>query len=90
MNIYKISQDENIDYDTYDSAIVAAENEEIARRMSPDTGKQIEDWKHPDGEIFEIYRTTWCSKPELVTVKLIGKAVKGTEQGVILASFNAG
>ena len=35
------------------------------------------------------YGGTWCS-PEHVQVQLIGKAVKGTKPGVILASFNAG
>ena len=35
MNLYKISQDENNDYDTYDSAIVAAETEDAAKRTHP-------------------------------------------------------
>jgi hypothetical protein len=37
MNLYKISQDSNLDYDTYDSAVVCAENEEMARNMIPVT-----------------------------------------------------
>ena len=32
MNLYKISQDANYNYDTFDSAVVCAENEEIARK----------------------------------------------------------
>ena len=32
----------------------------------------------------------WASRPSLVTVKLIGEAVRGTPAGVICASFNAG
>ena len=35
MNIYLISQKENNDYDTYDSAVVVAPNEEVARRIHP-------------------------------------------------------
>jgi hypothetical protein len=31
MNIYKLSQTVNNDYDTYDSAVVVAESEEAAR-----------------------------------------------------------
>ena len=36
MKIYEISQDENNAYDTYDSAIVCAENEEEAKKINPD------------------------------------------------------
>ena len=36
MNIYKISQEVNSEYDTYDSAIVLAESEEVARLIHPD------------------------------------------------------
>lgn len=82
MNLYKISQDVNYDYDTFDSAIVAAKNEEQARLIHPDgdknwTGKQTRKY---DG---------WCDA-EYVKVELIGKAIKGTKSGVILASYNAG
>ncbi len=73
MYLYLISQDVNDNYDTYDSAVVAAENEEMARKASVGT--------------IGMYGT-WVS-PENVKVRLIGKAVKGTEPGVILASFNA-
>lgn len=35
MNIYLISQTENDGYDTYDSCVVVAENEDMARRITP-------------------------------------------------------
>lgn len=35
MKIYKISQDVNKDYDTYDSAVVYANNEEEAKNIHP-------------------------------------------------------
>lgn len=35
MNLYKISQTVNRGYDTYDSAVVAAETEEAARNTRP-------------------------------------------------------
>jgi hypothetical protein len=35
MNLYKISQTSNCDYDTYNSAIVCAENEAAARVIHP-------------------------------------------------------
>lgn len=36
MNLYKISQDVNDGWDTFDSAIVAAKSEEDARNIHPD------------------------------------------------------
>jgi len=76
MNLYLISQDENDDYDTYDGMVVAAENEAIARNITPTKSG------------FET--NSWCSSPDKVEVKLIGRAVKGTVSGIILSSFNAG
>ena len=80
MNLYLISQDENTDYDTYDSAIVAAENDKEAVNIHPDgyNGK----WS---GKY-----STWASSPSNVSSKLIGKAGKSVEKGIVLASFNAG
>jgi hypothetical protein len=82
MNLYLISQTENDDWDTFDSAVVAAPDEEIARNMSPSTGGPC-DWENKNSYM-------WAFKPENVTVKLIGKAIKGTIQGVICSSFRAG
>jgi hypothetical protein len=78
MKLWLISQTENNDYDTYDSAVVAAETEEDARQMHPGSGE----WggKYP----------TWAYSPEKVTVLYIGDAVQGTVAHVILGSFNAG
>lgn len=36
MNLYLLSQDENRGYDTFDSCVVAAPDEEAAKRISPD------------------------------------------------------
>jgi len=73
MNLYLLSQDQNDDYDTYDSCIVAAADEESAKLITPGS------WGY-----------SWCKSPEYVDVELIGKALEGTKEGVILASFNAG
>ena len=80
MNLYLISQEHNRNYDTYDSAVVAAESEEAARLTRPGQ----DDW--PEGNTRDW---TWA-KPEYVKVKLIGTAIEGTSAGVICASFNAG
>lgn len=79
MKLWLISQTMNDDYDTYDSAVVAAETEDEARLIQP---SEYEKW----GEKY----SSWCEKPEQVTVKLIGDAIPETVAGVICASFNAG
>ena len=76
MNLYLISQNENIGYDTHDSAVVCASDEQAARQINPGYG----DWGKG---------STWCSSPEHVTVRYLGPTAGEPEQGVILASFNA-
>ena len=83
MKLYLISQSENNNYDTYDSAVVAAPDEEAATRIHPGTEKEFE-----EGQKAEF--NEWCSGPSEVTAEYIGEAKEGTEQGVILASYNAG
>jgi hypothetical protein len=90
MNLYKITQNSNRGYDTFDSAIVAAPDEGTARFIHPEmswgdsfsTERNIKKWE--DGW------DAWAGSPQEVTAELIGTAVEGTETGVILASFNAG
>ena len=76
MNIYKVATDEEyIDYDTYDSAIVVALNEKQARELTD----------------VENYGLFWVQKSEELTVTLVGKASEEyTHALVLLASFNAG
>ena len=76
MNIYLISQDTNRNYDTFDAAVVTATSAEKARKM------------HPRGE-GRHSRDDW-TQPDKVTVELLGKALKGTEESVVLSSYNAG
>jgi len=64
-------------YDSYNSAIVAAKDEEDAKTI------------HPDGSAGWSTQT-WVDKPEQVTATLVGTPIRGTKRGVILASFNAG
>ena len=92
MNLYRISQTENLGWDTYDSAIVAAADEEQARCSSPDGSVWVNEmqwWGDLDG-IESNCKWTWCASIKHVKVELIGQAKDGTEPGVILASFNAG
>lgn len=83
MNLYLISQDENNNYDTYDSAIVCAPNEAVARTIHPG-------YNSTDIKYFHQEYSCWCSSPALVTVELVGIAHPNIPQGVVLASFNAG
>lgn len=75
MNLYLLSQQVSIDYDTYDACVVAAGTEDEARLILPDK--------------YATAATSWAA-PKDIVVKLIGKAAKGTQSGVILASYNAG
>lgn len=82
MKLFLISQSENNNYDTYDSAVVAAETEEIAKAMDPSSGNP----KVFGGE----YCGDWCKSLDGVNVLYLGEAAEGITQGVICASFNAG
>lgn len=84
MKLWKISQTENTNYDTYDSAIVAAETEDEAKLMHPIEGESIIEMNHPS------WGGDWVNDPAVVTAIFIGDAKEGTEKGVVLASFNAG
>lgn len=81
MKLFLITQDDNNDYDTYDSAVVAAEIEEVAKAMDPSTGEPAK---------FGKKYSDWSRTIDRVTVQYLGEAVDGTTQGVICASFNAG
>lgn len=81
MKLFVISQSENRGYDHYDSAVVAAPDEETARYMSPFNGSKIMEWNQ--------WCNNWCYSPDEVKVTYIGEAAEGIRQGVVCASFNA-
>lgn len=88
MKLYRISQEENNGYDTYDSAVVAAPDEETAKDIAPDnysTRCVMVDWERAKRAYSD-----WAKTRDAVKVEYIGEAKEGTEQGVIVASFNAG
>ena len=102
MNIYKVSQDLNDNYDTWDSFVCVAENENDARSIHPsDYITHIKDgqWMGTysggvkKGEEYEYSNDSWVSYNDAMTktvVELIGVANADQQRGVILASFNAG
>jgi len=78
MKLFKISQNVNNDYDTYDEAIVCAKDEKEAKSI------------HPNGNLsYNDKEESWCPKKD-VKVEYIGEAKKGLKKGVICASYNAG
>lgn len=74
LNLYLLTQDVNTGWDTYDSAVVAAKDEEAARNTQIGSSEDYWGWADPSN----------------VKVQLIGKATKDVAEGVIVASYNAG
>lgn len=75
MELYLLSRIDEVDYDEYDSAVVAAESEEESKNIEV-------------GHIGQ-YHSSWTT-PDNIKVELIGTAREGTKAGVILTSYNAG
>jgi len=77
MKLFLISQTVNSGYDTYDSAVVVAKDEQSAKEVHPH-------------ETWIDLNSTWCPTPEQVTAVCIGTAIEGSIAGTIVcASFNA-
>ena len=87
MNIYRIWQNDNEGYDTFDSAVVIAENEEKAKLIYPlEREENVLHIKASDGA-----DGAWVSCANDVHARFIGVAdERYKEEAVILASFNAG
>lgn len=83
MKLWKLSQTQNNGYDTYDSCVVAASTEEIARAVHPATDSTMDGWDRR-------YKT-WANTPADVTVEYIGHTDRDYAEGtIIITSFNAG
>ncbi len=85
MNLYLItrsqaSHDRTMWYDTYDGAVVAAENEEAAKLTHPSDNSTPWNGKPDD---------SWPASVEEVSAQLIGVAAESIEAGVICASFHS-
>ncbi len=96
MLIFRIEQETNNGYDTYDSAIVVACDEEHARCIHP-AGYNIvwdpesECWVDSDGSVYGVGYNAWAH-PDSVTVERIGMVTGGSAKPgeVVCASFHAG
>ena len=104
MEIYLLrNEEEHVCHDYFDSVIVAAENEEEARKIHPSSSISLSDgkwiktiynrWGHIK-EQFEVgYLEHGWIQPEyinLLKIIYLGKANEDMKKGVILSSFNAG
>lgn len=77
MKLYLLTHNIRVEYDTYDSCVVASSNKEDARLIHPGGKSLLEDWDD------------W-PHPKHIRVKEIGIAHPSIKKGVICASFNAG
>lgn len=79
LKLWLLTQDIETGYDTYDSCVVVAADEEQARHITPDVS-----WERSRFH-------SWAHEPSQVSAKLIGTALDDQEAGtIILSSFNAG
>ena len=97
MKIYLLSQDVVNNYDTYDSAIVIAENEDEARKKNPNklvTHVTNDQWMgtYSGGEEYKNEPSDWVEYSDIdkISVKYIGEASKEQQKGLVLASFTPG
>ena len=97
MKIYLLSQDIVDGYDTYDSAVVIAENENEARKIHPNrlvthitNGQWMGTYSGGGEYVNKSFEWVRCSDIDKISVKYIGEADTRQQKGVVLASFNAG
>lgn len=101
LRLWLIYQDANSGYDTYDSAVVVAPDEDAARNTHPRGPEYVFGparlrWQDsPKPQWFRPALASQCADdtwapPENVGVRPLGVALPQSNPGVILASFNAG
>ena len=98
MNLYKLTNIMNNDYDTFDEIIVAANSPEDARQLIPAsnsyTGNSVAVFNQNDKTQQSKLAREWTT-PENVVVEFVGQSDKTffknhNNNPLILASFNAG
>lgn len=86
MKLYLITRTDGVDYEEFDSFVVAAENEESALSYHPN-GQKLKDCLSEE-DIEWGYYEGWISKENL-KIECIGESYS-KEEKVIISSFNAG
>ena len=91
MNLYLISQTINDDYDSWDSAVVAAESAGAAREIHPDGKSYLskEKWmgRYDDGEEYINPFSGWVMGGGIAYIKVQLIGTTELDKGVVLASF---
>lgn len=97
MKLYLITQGLVDGYDTYDSAVVAAESAYEARRIHPSRfvthetdGKWMGTYSGGNKGEYENETSDWVRYCDVEAVAAVYLGETEKEKGVILASFNAG
>lgn len=93
LKLYRITQNEKTGYDTFDSAIVCAEDENAAKKIHPAEGMDAFSGfpsKEEEPDVWTRNPWCWCSHPDAVKVSYLGIAAGALPKGAILASYNAG
>ena len=85
VNLYLLEQEENGDYDTFDSIVVCAKSAKEARKIHPRG-----DWSFKDADKLLTAHSGWCSSPSAVVCTLLGKADKSVVPGIVHTSYRAG
>lgn len=92
MKLWLVSRTDQIGYDQYDSAVVAAETEDVARHTYPGDSYFWNDKLQGWATYWNRETLSECydwAKPDTLTVEYLGTTDRKIS-GVILASFNAG
>lgn len=93
LKIYLLTQNEVRGWDTYDSCVVIAANEEEAKKIHPGNFKV---W-NPNANCFtwpgeneRDYLVDWPNDLDAITATYLGEAKLGSEPGRVCSSFKAG
>ena len=98
--LWKLSQDENNDYDTYDSAVVVSTDPVRASMVHPARFSDTREAMFEFDQVSSVWRCTtyggsgdngsWC-RPNDVKVVCVGEAASFLNDGdVVCSSYNAG
>lgn len=85
MKLWLLSQNANINYDTYDSCVVVAQTAEEAKRVHPNDFIRADE----EGKFEYPYYSDWVISVDDVNAEYIGEADRDLRAGVICASVYA-
>ena len=94
MKLFLLTLKEDNDYESYESCVICAENEEDAKSISPEQEWDDENKEWTRGTKFipteEGFHNTWASSVEAINCQELGIASDNMKRGVVVSSYNAG